>query len=198
MPLQHPGLVEPLRSRWSPAIFSDDHIDDETLVGLLSAAASAPSAGNGQPWGYVVTRRGTDAHRVVVDSLSRGNSGWVPTAPVVIVAAALVDEYEGRTPPGDYAFYDLGQSVAHLALQAQSVGLFTHQFAGFDHDAVARGLAIPAAFRVLSGIAVGRLGDDEDIAAASQADVARHTKDRVRRPLADTAFADTWGTPLDG
>lgn len=197
-PLDHPAVVEPMRSRWSPSIFADDSVSDEVLLGLLSAAASAPSAGNGQPWAYVVTRRGTTAHDVVVDSLSRGNSGWVPTAPIVIVAAALTEEYEGRKPAGDYAFYDLGQSVGHLTLQAHAVGLYAHQFAGFDHDQVARGLGIPSAFRVLTGIAIGQVGDAEDLAAASESDVARHTKERVRRPLADTAHDGIWGTPFLG
>lgn len=191
------SLAEPMRSRWSPAVFATDApVDDATLESLLVAASWAPSTGNTQPWAFVVTRRGTPSYDVVVAALSDGNSGWVPTAPVIVVGAALVGEHEGRGGKGDYTFYDLGQSVAHLTLQAQAVGLHTHQFAGFDHDAAARGLGIPEAFRVLVGIAVGHVGEDAHLATARAEDVARHGKDRVRRALAETAYDGTWGTPL--
>ncbi len=190
-------LAEPMRSRWSPAVFATDAaIDDATLESLLVAASWAPSTGNTQPWAFVATRRGTASYDVVVDSLSAGNSGWVPTAPVLIVAATLVGEHDGRSGKGDYTFYDLGQSVAHLTLQAQAVGLHTHQFAGFDHEAAARGLGIPASFRVLAGIAVGYVGEDAHVEAAAPEDADRHRKERVRRALAETAYDGTWGTPL--
>ena len=130
-------LAEPMRSRWSPAVFATDvPVGDEEVSSMLTAAAWAPSTGNTQPWAYVVTRAGTAAYDAVIASLSNGNAGWVPTAPVVIVAAALTGEWEGRSGMGDYALYDLGQSVAHLTLQAQAMGLHSHQFAGFElqHD----------------------------------------------------------------
>ncbi|WP_277501512.1 MULTISPECIES: nitroreductase family protein [unclassified Nocardioides] len=192
-------VAEPMRSRWSPAVFATDRaVDDATIGGLLAAAAWAPSTGNTQPWAYVVTRLGTAAYDVVVDALSSGNRGWVPTAPVVIVGAVLVGEHEGRSSKGDYSYYDLGQSVAHLTLQAQAVGLHTHQFAGVDGAAVAEGLGVPDAFRVLVGIAVGYVGTDEHVAAAGEADVARHRKERVRRALAESAYDGTWGVPFGG
>ncbi|MFW6773320.1 nitroreductase family protein [Nocardioides sp. CPCC 205120] len=192
-------VAEPMRSRWSPAVFATDRpVDDATVGGLLAAAAWAPSTGNTQPWAYVVTRRGTPAHDVVLDALSEGNRGWVPTAPVVIVGATLVGEHDGRSPKGDYTFYDLGQSVAHLTLQAQAVGLHTHQFAGVDGAAVARGLGIPDAFRVVVGIAVGYVGTDDHLAAARDEDVARHRKERVRRALAESAYDGAWGVPFGG
>jgi nitroreductase len=190
-------LAEPMRSRWSPAVFATDvPVTDEEVASLLTAAAWAPSTGNTQPWSFVVTRVGTAAYDAVVGTLSNGNSGWVPTAPVLIVAAALTGEWEGRKGMGDYALYDLGQSVAHLTLQAQAIGLHSHQFAGFDHDAAATALGVPEAYRVMAGIAVGRLGGDEHLARAAEGDVARHTKDRTRLGASEVGYDGAWGTPF--
>ncbi|MDT9593101.1 nitroreductase family protein [Nocardioides zeae] len=192
-------IAEPMRSRWSPAVFDTERpVGSDVLDGLLAAAAWAPSTGNSQPWAYVVVRRGTPAHDVVRDALSRGNSGWVPTAPVVVVAATLVEEWEGRKPMGDFALYDLGQSVAHLTLQAQASGLHTHQFAGFDHDAVARGLGFPPAYRVMTGIAIGYVAGDELVAEADEDLQGRHAKERVRHGVGEVAYAGEFGTPYAG
>jgi len=35
------------------------------------------------------------------------------------------------------ALHDAGQAAAHLTFQARAMGLHAHQFAGFDHDALA-------------------------------------------------------------
>ncbi|HEY1135389.1 MAG TPA: nitroreductase family protein [Nocardioides sp.] len=193
------SLAEPMRSRWSPAVFATDApVTDDEIASLLTAAAWAPSTGNTQPWAFVVTRAGTAPYDALRATLSTGNSGWVPTAPVVIVAATLTGEWEGRKGMGDYALYDLGQSVAHLTLQAQALGLHTHQFAGFDHDAAATALGVPDAYRVMTGIAVGHLGRDVHLARAAEGDVARHTKDRVRRGAGEIGYDGAWGTPVGG
>lgn len=189
------ALLPALRDRWSPAVFADRPVDEADLATVLSAAGWAPSTGNSQPWAYLVLRRGTPGHDALVAGLSRGNSGWVPTAPVVVVAAALTTEWQDRSGKGDYALYDLGQSVAHLTIQAQSVGLHTHQFAGFDHDGVASALGVPSEFRVMVGIALGHVAVDDELAAATEDLRARHAKERTRLPLGDIARDGGWDEP---
>src|SRR3954447_11072444 len=85
------GLAEPLRSRWSPSVFDARHeLATDDVATLLHAAQWAPSHGNLQPWRYFVGERGSAAHRTLVPHLSRGNSGWVPRASVVFLAATQV------------------------------------------------------------------------------------------------------------
>ncbi len=188
-------LAEPLRSRWSPRILDERHeLADDDLALLLDAARWAPSWGNLQPWAFVVARRGGRAHRVLVPHLTRGNAGWVPRASVVLLAAAQVAPAPGEQPlKGEsYACYDLGQAVAHLTLQARASGLHAHQFAGFDREAVAAELAVPAHFRVMTGVAVGILGDPD---AALERDRDREVRPRTRRALAEFVHVDGWGRP---
>lgn len=188
-------LTDHLRYRWSVSVFDADHtLSDDEIRSLLHAAQWSPSAGNSQPWAFIVARRGDAAHRVLVEHLSRGNSGWVPRASAVFLAATQVaPDPEGNGPKWpSYAYYDLGQAAAHLTVQAASMDLWVHQFAGFDSDAVARALGVPEHFKLLSGIAVGVRGNPADVSAD---DAAREQRDRVRKPLEQFVYGDRWGQP---
>jgi nitroreductase len=191
-------LAEPMRSRWSPSVFDDTHVlDREQVVLLLTAARWAPSCGNAQPAHFVVAERGSASHEVLVRHLSRGNSGWVPRASLVLVAGAqhAPDEQgEGGYKPR-YADYDTGQAAAHVTLQARAMGLEAHQFAGFDKEAVAAELGVPAHVRLLAGIAVGVRGDPADV---PERDAERDVRVRRRVPLEARAHGDRWGVPWPG
>lgn len=189
-------IAEPLRSRWSPSVFDAAHeLSDEELTRLLEAAQWAPSAGNRQPWRYVVAPRGSAAHQVLVPHLSRGNAGWVPRASAVLLSVAVLGT-DGNDL-GDIAIplHDLGQASAHLTLQARAMGLHAHQFAGFDHDAVAAGLGQPDGVRLVAGIAVGMRGNPAEV---DERDAEREHRVRTRRPLAESVYAERWGEPWPG
>ena len=187
------GLAEPMRSRWSASVYDDAHrLTGAEIETLLRAAQWAPSAGNSQPWLFFVCVPGTANHDRLVATLSRGNSGWVPRASVVFLTAAHVRTGEEPDAPGysDYALHDVGQAAAHLTLQARSMGLHAHQFAGFDHDALADALGVPPTHQLLTGIAVGAPGDPADV---DERTAARDHRDRVRRPLEEWAFGGRFG-----
>lgn len=188
-------LTDLLRERRSISVFDDTHrLSHDQLASLLHAAQWAPSAGNGQPWSFLVAERGSPAHDVLVRHLSRGNAGWVPRASAVLLAAAqIAPDAEGNGPQWpSYSFYDLGQAAAHLTVQAAALGLWVHQFAGFDGEAVATELGVPAHVQLLTGIAVGVPGHPADV---SPVDAARERRERSRRPLEQFVYADRWGQP---
>ncbi len=186
------SLAEPLRSRWSPSVFDEGHeLTGDEIATLLHAAQWSPSFGNSQPWSFVVAPRGSRAHRAFVPHLSRGNSGWVPRASLVLVAGCEVVDVKDP----DYARYDLGQAAAHITLQARSMGLHAHQFAGFDKDGAAGALGVPDHVRLMTGIAVGVRGRAAEV---SERDQEREQRSRRRRPLGEIAFGDRWGEPWPG
>ena len=190
-------LAEPLRSRWSPSVYDAAHrLGDHEVDTLLRAAQWAPSKGNTQPWALIVCVPGTPGHERLVASLSRGNAGWVPRASVVFLTVAHVRDGDGPDAPeySDLALYDVGQAAAHLTLQARAMGLHAHQFAGFDHDALADALGVPPSHRLLTGIAVGVPGDAGEV---DERTAARDHRDRTRRPLAEWAFAGRFGEPYE-
>jgi nitroreductase len=159
--------------------------DAEARV-LIEAARWAPSAGNSQPWAFLVGRRGDAAHRRLVDLLTPSVRRWAPAASALLFALHQVASgpEDDALLYSDYAMYDLGQAVALLSVQAAALGLSTHQFAAFDHERLAAEFGVPPHWRVTTGIAVG-LGVTSDLMP------------RTRRPLSELAYGDAFGVPAD-
>ncbi|NYJ76163.1 MULTISPECIES: nitroreductase family protein [Allobranchiibius] len=191
-----PQILDLLRERRSPSVFDPTYeLSDEQLASLLEAARWSPSNGNAQPWAFVVARRGDAAHEVLVGSLSRGNSGWVPPASAVLVTAARTTP-ERKPALADYARYDLGQAVAHLCVQAASMGLGVHQFGGFDHEALAAAYEVPDEWSIVSGIAVGRPWPVRERSGVDPSTAERELRERHRKPFSEFAFGSRFGEPL--
>ncbi|MCZ4500410.1 MAG: tdsD [Marmoricola sp.] len=193
-PELRPELHTLLRDRWSTRVFDPAHeISEDELASLLEAARWSPSAGNSQPWAFLTTLRGDEGHRQLVASLSRGNTGWVPSASAVLVSLHRVgDDEDPSLTFSDYAAYDLGQAVALLTVQAQAMGLHVHQFAGFDHDAVTAAFGVPSAWKVTTGIAVGRY-DASLVASLDEGLRERESAPRVRKEFDEFVFGARFG-----
>lgn len=186
-----------LRERWSTRLFDPVHeLFDDELTRLFEAARWSPSAGNSQPWAFIVGRRDDATHRAFVDLLSRGNTSWAPYASALVITLhQATDEYGAGMTMSDYAAYDLGQAAAHLSVQASAMGLFTHQFAGFDHERAKQVFEVPDHWQVTTGIAIGKRATREQVAAADASLQAREVVPRSRKELSQLVFAERWGNP---
>jgi nitroreductase len=74
-----------LAARWSPRCFDAGHEatpDDVAL--LLDAARWAPSAGNSQPWAFIVGRRGDETHARLIRHLAASSGAWAPEASILV------------------------------------------------------------------------------------------------------------------
>jgi nitroreductase len=168
-------------------------LEDAETAALLEAARWAPSAMNAQPWRFLVGRVGDDGpdatHRALEAALAGGNRAWAHRAPLLIAAAVRTVEADGRART--YGPYELGLAVANLSLQAEALGLVTHQMGGFDAAAVAESLGVPDDYAVLVVLAVGRPGDPAQLPEWAQ---QRESAPRERLPLGEIAYADAWGS----
>jgi hypothetical protein len=77
-------------------------------------------------------------------------------------------------------------------VQATALGLFVHQAAGIDRDKVRAAYAVPDAFDICAGMAIGYQGDPDSLPEELP---AREREPRKRKPLAELVFAGTFGTP---
>jgi nitroreductase len=184
----HPLLAE----RWSPRGFDRAHeIGDEALTALLEAARWAPSAGNSQPWRFLVTRRGEPAHDRLFAALAPGNQAWAGAASALILIAARTADDDGRPQP--WALYDTGQAVAALVTQAQADGLAVHQMGGFDTDAVRAGFGLADGLTPVVVLAVGR---QDSAAGLPEPLAAREAAPRTRHPVSDLLLPAPAARPL--
>ncbi|GAA3514184.1 nitroreductase family protein [Actinocatenispora rupis] len=146
-----------LAGRYSPLQFDRGHeLTDADVELLLEAARWAPSAGNSQPWSFVVARRGTAAHARLVERLAPSSRQWAPSAGVLIVNLAHRYVEDTDWDYSEFAEYDLGQAVAHLTVQAHAMGLACRQFRAFDLDGLRADLRPADGWRILTMTAVGR------------------------------------------
>jgi nitroreductase len=114
-------------------------VAEEDLTALLEAATRAPSAGNIQPWRFVVVRTPAARERL---SAALGQR-WAVAAPAVIVVC--VDPRPSAARYGDrgeylYAIQDTAAAAAHILLAAVDRGLASCWIGAFDERAVAAAL----------------------------------------------------------
>jgi nitroreductase len=183
----HPLLAE----RWSPRGFDRHHqISDDQITGLLEAARWAPSAGNSQPWRFLVTRRGEHSHSQLFAALAPGNQAWANAASALILVAARTAA-DGTPQP--WALYDTGQAVASLVTQAQAQGLAVHQIGGFDSDAVRAELAFDPDLTPVVVLAVGRADPNAGLPSHL---ATREAAPRTRHPVNDLLLTPAAATYL--
>jgi len=173
-------ITELIRDRWSPRSFDQAHeISDQDLSSILEAARWAPSANNGQPWRFSVAKRDTELHTQMADALSGFNKAWAPTASALIVVSVKKDE-DGSSSKRH--FYDAGLSVSHLILQAQALGLHSHQMSGINFEKMEKLLGTPSDLEVAVAIAIGKKDLPEKLEDPA---LERELAPRSRLDLAD-------------
>lgn len=183
----HPLISE----RWSPRAFDPSvELDDAQLHALLEAARWAPSCANLQPARFIVGRRGDSTFKRIFDTLRPGNQSWAGNASALLIGAFVTVDDKGRSIPA--AEYGLGLAAENLVLQAVSEGLIAHQMAGFDPDAARAAFDVPAEVQPFVAIAVGGHGSLDVLSEDLR---AREVAPRVRKPLSETVFTDSWGNP---
>lgn len=184
------GLLHPLlAARWSPTSFDPSTpVTPGETESLLEAARWAPSAGNSQPWAFIVGRRGQPEHNRLVQHLAKSASMWAPSAGLLI--ANLSHRFVENTDwdYSEFSAYDLGQAVAHMSFQAQSIGLYVRQFRAFDRDALAVEFQVPPHWEVTTMSAIGRVSPQPDRPAATRGPQARQRRSatHIRWPQAST------------
>jgi nitroreductase len=153
-----PGLHPLLAGRWSPTTFDPAHeLTGADVELLLEAARWAPSAGNSQPWAFITARRGDAVHARLLGHLTASSARWAPTASILVVNLSHRYVEDTDWEFSEFALYDLGQAVAHMTIQAQSLGLFARQFRAFDQSGIAAEFGVPGHWQVTSMSAFGRL-----------------------------------------
>jgi len=185
-------IDELLEKRFSPYSFSSRAVEAEELRRLFEAARSAPSSYNEQPWRFVVvTRQDTEAFTRLLETLAGKNREWAQHAPVLVLSVAKLDfTHSGK--PNRHAWYDVGQAVAYLTLQATALGLYVHQMAGFDAAKARQLLGIPQGYEPVAMMALGYLRDSESMQEVTR----QHDRPRrARKPLESLAFDGIWGNP---
>ena len=157
--------------------FRSRPVGDDVVRRLIDMATRAPSAGNLQPWAFVVVR---DAQRRRQLGAAAYGQTWLADAPVSIVACA--DPRRSRPRYGDrgdrYAVIDTAFASLTLLLGVTDAGLGACFVGAFDDERVRQILSLPAAVQPLAVIPLGY--------------PAESPGPLRRRPLAEVVHNETW------
>ena len=167
------SVIEVIKKRRSIRRYRPARISDEDLRSILEAARLAPSAGNRQPWYFIVVREKSTKERLAE---AAAHQMFIADADVIIVGISDPN----RSP----RWYDKDIMIAmeHMVLVATELGYGTCWIGAFDEDKVKDILGIPEEYRVIALLPVGV--------------PAESPEPRPRRSLEEIAFSEKWGNRL--
>jgi nitroreductase len=148
-------VFEAIYGRRSIRSFKLKPFPEEALTRVLDAGRWAPSAGNVQPWEFIVVREQKLKNGLALAAL---HQTFIAEAPVVIVVCA--DLWRARGSYGLrgetlYCLQDTAAAVQNMLLAAYALGLGTCWVGAFDEEAVKATLEIPERYRPVAIIPVG-------------------------------------------
>lgn len=109
-------IFETIFTRRSIRAFIEQDISDADITHILSAAMSAPSANNVQPWEFIVVRDKA-AHNAI--TLCTPHAGMAPKAPVCIVVCGDTT----REKSAGFWVQDCAAAMQNLLLAARAKGI---------------------------------------------------------------------------
>lgn len=129
-------VLSAIRERRSIRSFLDKEVPEDDIKKIIECGTLAPSAGNLQPWEFVIVR---DPRRK--DALAQAAYGqdFIAEAPVAIVVLANQPRSAtvyGRRGSELYAIQDTAAAVQNMLLAACEMGFGTCWVGAFDEDAV--------------------------------------------------------------
>jgi nitroreductase len=131
---------------------------------IIEAAIQAPSAGNRQPWHFVVVLREQVRQRLV---RAAGGQSFIAEAPVVIVVCTDPDRSEERYGARGrdlFCIQDTAAAVEHVLLAATALHLGCCWVGAFDDSAVAGVLQLSANLHPVAIIPIGIPAYPPDVA----------------------------------
>jgi nitroreductase len=171
-------VFEAIETRRSIRAFTNEEVSEEEVQKLIDAARQAPSAGNIQPWGFVIVRDAKIKHKLSMAAL---NQTFIKEAPVVIVVCA--DEARSSGGYGSrgaslYCLQDTAAAIQNMLLAACALGLATCWVGAFHEDVVAKVVNTSMGVRPVAIVPVGH--------------PAEKPRSRQKRPLKEIVHYETF------
>jgi nitroreductase len=144
-------------------------VPDSYIIKIIDAARQAPSAGNYQPWEFIIVRN-SQAKQDIIDGCFRdtrqGNSvpgmedkeDWLMEAPVVIIVTInqrLARGVYGERGEKLYGIQSTAAAIENMLLAANAYGLGSSWVGGFSEEHISAVIACPKYMRPCAIVAIG-------------------------------------------
>lgn len=160
-PIDYP-ILDSIKNRWSPRVFSEKPISEEQVKILLEAGRWAPSSGNMQPWRIIWGIKGTGMYDRIFDCLDDYNQSWAGNSQVLWLNA-FKKTMNKNDKENFHALHDLGLFMGNVINQANSMGIAVHQMAGVRFKDAQNEFQFTDDYHVATAVAFGYFGGDEEV-----------------------------------
>src|SRR4051812_35660972 len=143
-----------IRARRNVREYTDQPIAEDDLRRILEAGRLAPSAGNGQPWNFVVVTVREDLVELA-KVWERGGRHIARSAATI----ALVVREPADSRERDLLMYDLGQTTVNMMLAATDLGIGSGHSAVADQEQARRVLGFPDGYAAVYLFGLGYPAD---------------------------------------
>jgi nitroreductase len=143
-----------IRARRNVRRYTDQPIARDDLERILEAGRRTPSAGNWQPWNFVIVTSREQLIELAKVWPRGGRHVAQSAATIALVAAEPEDE-----PHRDLLQYDFGQATANMMLTAADLGIGSGHSAVADQDQAQRVLGFPDAYLCVYLVGLGYPAD---------------------------------------
>lgn len=149
------NVFEAIKERRSIRSFKEQDVKEEDIEMLIEAARWAPSAGNVQPWEFIIVRR----HELKKELAEAAfGQAFVEESPIVIVVCADENRsFQGYSVRGKtlYCIQDTAAAIQNIHLTAHSLGLGTCWIGAFSEGETAKILKVPNGVRPVAIVPIG-------------------------------------------
>jgi nitroreductase len=171
-------VFKAIKGRRSIRAFKEQNVSEETIKKLIESATWAPSAGNIQPWEFIIVKE-----RETKKGLSEAalNQEFLEEAPVLIIVCAneiKSSQRYGTRGTTLYCIQDTAAAIQNIHLTAFSLGLGTCWVGAFDENQAREILHVPKGIRPVAMIPVGYPNEKPKL--------------RERQPLSEIVHSETF------
>jgi nitroreductase len=168
-------------SRRSIRAYAKKRIPTSVLNNILEAGRQAPSAGNRQPWHFIVV---TDEE--TKQTLSWGRVNWfIKDAPLAILGCA-------NTDTGNWSIKDTAIALQNMVIAAWAMGVGSCWLGAFKEGEVKQILNIPENWKVVALITFGYPAEGENRFPANFNDMRERLT--MKKPIEQIVSFNTFQT----
>ncbi len=178
-------ILDFIKSRRSIRKFLDKPVDKEHLDKILEAARWAPSAGNCQPWRFIVV-----TNRKKIKKFDPFfHQPWVMNAPTIIVVLSAPEDSRKRYgPTSEWYIQDCAAATQNILLMSHGLGLGAVWIGAFSKEDVRKELGIPSQYEVFGLVCLGHYKHEAEISLDGY--VFSNNERRRRKSLEMIAFRE--------
>ena len=161
------NLKEVILKRTSVRAFKDTEVPDELIMEVLENGNLAPTAGNVQPWEFILVKNQRNKERIVETTyigaeIKSGNTqDWMLNAPIFIIVCgnkkSVIKKY-GEDGAENLLYQDCSVCIENMLLTIVDIGLASCCVSGFKPKELSQVLELPAHILPIAILPIGYSG----------------------------------------